>query len=66
MFITGAGISADSASADLPGIGGLYESELTDEGLRIEEALSGRVFSRRPDITRKYLAQIENNCRHAG
>ena len=24
------------------------------------------MFSRRPDITWKYLAQIENNCRHAG
>lgn len=66
LFITGAGISADSGLPTYRGIGGLYESELTDEGLRIEEALSGEVFSRRPDITWKYLAQIENNCRHAG
>ena len=51
LFITGAGISADSGLPTYRGIGGLYDRELTDEGLRIEEALSGDVFSVRPDIT---------------
>lgn len=66
LFITGAGISADSGLPTYRGIGGLYEGNATDEGLRIEEALSGDVFAIRPDITWKYLAQIEANCRLAG
>lgn len=66
LFITGAGISADSGLPTYRGIGGLYDGNTTEEGLRIEEALSGDVFALRPDITWKYLAQIEANCRHAG
>jgi NAD-dependent deacetylase len=65
LFVTGAGISADSGLPTYRGIGGLYEEALTAEGLRIEEALSGPVFARRPEITWKYLAQIEHNCRGA-
>lgn len=66
LFITGAGISADSGLPTYRGIGGLYNGKTTADGMRIEEALSGEVFSRRPDITWKYLAQIESNCRQAG
>jgi NAD-dependent deacetylase len=65
LFITGAGISADSGLPTYRGVGGLYNSAATDEGLRIEEALSGEVFATRPDITWKYLVQIEENCRGA-
>lgn len=65
LFITGAGISADSGLPTYRGVGGLYNGESTEEGLRIEEALSGDVFAVRPDITWKYLAQIEHNCRGA-
>nr|MBL8410096.1 NAD-dependent deacylase [Dechloromonas sp.] len=65
LFITGAGISADSGLPTYRGVGGLYDSEATEEGLRIEEALSGDVFAVRPDITWKYLIQIEENCRGA-
>lgn len=65
LFITGAGISADSGLPTYRGVGGLYNSESTAEGLSIEEALSGQVFAIRPDITWKYLAQIEGNCRGA-
>ena len=65
LFITGAGISADSGLPTYRGVGGLYDSETTEEGLRIEDALSGEVFSMRPDITWKYLIQIEENCRGA-
>lgn len=65
LFITGAGISADSGLPTYRGVGGLYDSETTEEGLRIEEALSGDVFAIRPDITWKYLIQIEENCRGA-
>lgn len=65
LFITGAGISADSGLPTYRGVGGLYNGEETEEGLSIEEALSGDVFAVRPDITWKYLAQIEENCRGA-
>jgi len=65
LFITGAGISADSGLPTYRGVGGLYDSEATEEGLRIEDALSGDVFAMRPDITWKYLIQIEENCRGA-
>lgn len=65
LFITGAGISADSGLPTYRGVGGLYNSETTDEGLAIEDALSGDVFAIRPDITWKYIAQIEENCRGA-
>lgn len=65
LFITGAGISADSGLPTYRGVGGLYNDVHTDDGLAIEEALSGEVFAVRPDITWKYLAQIEENCRGA-
>ncbi|HJV24898.1 MAG TPA: NAD-dependent deacylase [Aromatoleum sp.] len=65
LFITGAGISADSGLPTYRGIGGLYHERLTEDGLTIEEALSGEMMHRRPDITWKYIAQIEANCRGA-
>lgn len=65
LFITGAGISADSGLPTYRGVGGLYNDGGTEEGLAIEEALSGDCFSLRPDITWKYIAQIEENCRGA-
>lgn len=65
LFITGAGISADSGLPIYRGVGGLYDREATPEGLSIEEALSGGMFAVRPDITWKYLIQIEENCRGA-
>lgn len=65
LFITGAGISADSGLPTYRGIGGLYNDAVTDDGLCIEDALSGEIFSQRPDITWKYLAHIEENCRGA-
>lgn len=65
LFITGAGISADSGLPTYRGVSGLYNGELTEDGLHIEEALSGGCFAERPEITWKYLSQIERNCRDA-
>jgi NAD-dependent deacetylase len=65
LFVTGAGISADSGLPTYRGVGGLYNSNDTEDGIAIEDALSGDVFARRPDITWKYLLQIEQNCRGA-
>jgi NAD-dependent deacetylase len=66
LFITGAGISADSGLPTYRGIGGLYNDRHTDDGLPIEVALSGDMLAARPEITWKYLAEIEANCRGAG
>ncbi|THF59424.1 NAD-dependent deacylase [Pseudothauera rhizosphaerae] len=65
LFITGAGISADSGLPTYRGIGGLYHERLTTEGLTIEEALSGAMMTQRPDICWRYIAEIEANCRGA-
>lgn len=65
LFVTGAGISADSGLPTYRGIGGLYHDRLTEEGLTIEEALSGEMMLTRPDIAWRYIAQIEAHCRGA-
>lgn len=66
LVITGAGISADSGLPTYRGIGGLYNDQHTEEGMPIEVALSAEVMRRTPEITWKYLAQIEHSCRQAG
>lgn len=63
LFITGAGISADSGLPTYRGIGGLYNGNATEDNMAIEDALSGQVMRARPDITWKYLLQIERVCR---
>jgi NAD-dependent deacetylase len=63
LFVTGAGLSADSGLPTYRGVGGLYESEETDEGYAIEELLSGEALRERPELTWKYLRQIEHACR---
>ncbi len=65
LFITGAGLSADSGLPTYRGIGGLYEQEAAEEGLPIEEALSGHMLQARPEISWKYLLQMEQACRGA-
>lgn len=65
ICVTGAGISADSGLPTYRGIGGLYDHRQTDEGMPIEEALSGDTLARYPQITWKYLREIEARCRGA-
>jgi NAD-dependent deacetylase len=65
LFITGAGISADSGLPTYRGIGGLYNHDQTEEGISIEEALSGETLITAPEITWKYLARIEAATRQA-
>ncbi len=63
LFITGAGISAPSGIPTYRGIGGLYNDADPEEGLSIEEALSGEMLRRRPEITWRYIHQIEKASR---
>jgi NAD-dependent deacetylase len=65
LFITGAGISADSGLPTYRGVGGLYNTTSTEEGLPIEELLSGHTMRQRPALTWKYLAQVAQACRGA-
>ena len=62
LFVTGAGVSADSGLPTYRGVGGLYEAEDTEDGVSIEEALSGPMFAVRPSLTWKYLWQIGSSC----
>jgi NAD-dependent deacetylase len=65
LFITGAGLSADSGLPTYRGVGGLYHQKDTEEDIPIEEALSGDMLDRHPEITWKYISQIEKACRNA-
>ena len=65
LFVTGAGISADSGIPTYRGVGGLYEVDPTENGMPIEKVLSGNTMRRDPALTWKYLGQIEAACRGA-
>lgn len=58
LFITGAGISAESGVPTYRGVTGLYNEPDAELGLPIEELLSGRMFEARPELTWRYLRQI--------
>jgi NAD-dependent deacetylase len=65
LFITGAGISADSGLPTYRGVGGLYDAGKTEGGVPIETLLSGTMLRDRPELTWKYLRTIERACRGA-
>lgn len=65
LVITGAGLSAESGLPTYRGVGGLYDTTDTDDGMAIEDALSGAQFARNPAVTWKYLWQIGQACRGA-
>jgi len=65
LFITGAGISAESGLPTYRGIGGLYNVENAEGDMSIEEVLSAHTFRRRPELTWKHLHRLENACRGA-
>ena len=66
LFITGAGLSADSGLPTYRGVGGLYEDADTEDGVPIEVALSGGMFRQAPALTWKHIRRIEAACRGAG
>jgi NAD-dependent deacetylase len=65
LFITGAGLSAESGLPTYRGVGGLYSDAQTEHGMPIERALSGPVFRRSPEITWHHIARIEAAVREA-
>lgn len=65
LFITGAGVSADSGLPTYRGVGGLYDSGDTEDGVSIEDALSGTMMRTNPALCWRYIAQIEQASRGA-
>ena len=65
LFITGAGMSAESGLPTYRGIGGLYDDGGTDDGVSIEEALSGTMLRRDPALCWRHIGQLERSCRGA-
>jgi NAD-dependent deacetylase len=66
LFITGAGLSADSGLPTYRGVGGLYEAgRTTPYGLPVEEVLSGAMMTTRPEITWQSILELERASRQA-
>jgi len=65
LFITGAGLSADSGLPTYRGVSGLYNDDNTEDGIPIETALSGHMLVQRPDVAWKHISRIEQACRGA-
>ncbi len=62
LFVTGAGISADSGLPTYRGAGGLYSLGTMDDSLPFERALSGDMLCAHPEVTWNCLARIERAC----
>ena len=65
LFVTGAGISAESGLPTYRGVGGLYDRGPTEGGVPVEVALSGRMLRKDPELCWRYIADIERACRGA-
>jgi NAD-dependent SIR2 family protein deacetylase len=66
LFLTGAGLSADSGLPTYRGHDGIYQSDrLTRHGIPIEQALSESMLVARPDITWEFLVELERVTRRA-
>ncbi len=65
LFITGAGLSADSGLPTYRGVGGLYGGGETEGGLPIEAVLSGEMLASRPEVTWRFLLAAEAAYRSA-
>jgi NAD-dependent deacetylase len=65
LFITGAGLSAESGLPTYRGVSGLYTDAQTEDGVPIEVALSGPMFRRNPALTWRHIARIEQSVRGA-
>jgi NAD-dependent deacetylase len=66
LFLTGAGLSADSGMPTYRGLDGLYcSNRLTRHGIPIEQALSGPMLAARPDITWEFFLELERVARGA-
>ena len=65
LFLTGAGISADSGLPVYRGQGGLYNSGATEEGIPFEEVLSAQTLRTAPGRIWEFLGRIDSANRNA-
>ena len=63
LFITGAGVSAESGVPTVRGATGAFANGLTEEGLPFEEVLSGPTFLSNPRLAWKYFFRLELSMR---
>jgi NAD-dependent deacetylase len=63
LFITGAGVSAESGVPTFRGATAAFADGLTEEGVPFEEVLSGPTFNRNPRLSWKYFFRLEQSLR---
>ncbi len=63
LFITGAGVSAESGIPTFRGATAAYADGLTEDGIPFEEALSGSTFLVDPKLSWKYFFLLEQSLR---
>lgn len=63
LFITGAGVSAESGVPTFRGATGAFANGVTEEGIPFEEVLSGPTFLRNPRLSWKYFFLLERSIR---
>jgi NAD-dependent deacetylase len=63
LFITGAGVSAESGIPTFRGRTGFFQQGLTEDGIPFEEALSATSFRKCPQTSWRYFVQLERNLR---
>jgi NAD-dependent deacetylase len=63
LFITGAGVSAESGIPTFRGSSAAFPDGLTDEGIPFEEALSAPTFHCNPRLSWRCFFQLERACR---
>jgi NAD-dependent deacetylase len=63
LFITGAGVSAESQIPTFRGATAAFPDGKTEEGLSFEEVLSGSTFINNPKLSWKYFLRLELSIR---
>jgi NAD-dependent deacetylase len=63
LFMTGAGVSAESGVPTFRGATGAFADGLTEEGIPFEDVLSGSTFACNPKLSWKYFHLLERSIR---
>jgi NAD-dependent deacetylase len=63
LFITGAGVSAESGIPTFRGATGAFADGLTEEGIPFEDVLSATTFRKDPRLSWKYFFRLEQALR---
>lgn len=65
LFITGAGVSAESGIPTYRGDSGLYNEPDEETGLPMEVIMSGETWQTNPELLMKHLRKVADNCSSA-